>query len=82
MSQRIYWFTVVGKGNFPFAMLHLSQCWPSNAENAEKITLACPTVAPEQRINLASHKKPTTTDYQLWSTKNWPIAGGGEIGSS
>lgn len=71
MSRRKY-FAVKGCGSFPFALLSRDECFPANVMEAEKITLACPTVAPEQQITLC-----TTTDgaprSQLWRDARWPI---------
>lgn len=67
---RVYRYFVMGEGSFPFSMLHQDQAWPATAADAEKITLACPTVAPRQMICLASHAHPTNA---LWAAKKWPV---------
>jgi hypothetical protein len=67
---RIYRYYVRGAGKFPFAMLWADQAWPASADDAEKITLACPTVAPEQIIGVASHAHPNT---QKWKACGWPV---------
>lgn len=71
MSRRRY-FTVVGRGSFPFKLLFLDHCYPATGAEAEKIVLACPTVAPEQTITLASADLDTPT-ISAWKEAGWPV---------
>ncbi len=66
-----YFYVVVGKGSFPFKQLHFDCAWPASVEDAERIELACPTVAPEQRITLTSSERP---NVGAWERAKWPIA--------
>lgn len=63
-------FTVKGNGSFPFKLLHVDKCYPASEVDAERITFACATVAPEQRIALASTREPS---YALWREAKWPV---------
>lgn len=69
MTRRIF-FSVSGDGSFPFRMLAIDECWPATEPEAEKITLACPTVASRQTITLVSERHPTVAK---WETAKWPI---------
>lgn len=70
------YFTVVGSGGFPFDMLARCECWPASSIEATKITLACPTQAPEQKIVLATQKETSGHDAGLWQAAKWPIVRG------
>lgn len=67
---RVFRFYVMGEGSFPFAMLCADQAWPATADDAEKITYACPTQAPRQTICLASYAHPTVA---RWREHKWPV---------
>ena len=67
---RLYRFTVTGSGSFPFKQLSRDFAWPATEADAEKIDLACPTVAPEQTICLASHTEPNP---RRWREAKWPV---------
>lgn len=67
------YFSVRGSGSFPFDMLVLSRAWPASDSDAEKITLACPTVAPEQVIHFATQHDISGLIMGLWREKKWPI---------
>jgi len=66
----MYYFSVTGSGDFPFVLLAICQAWPVDADEARKISLACPTVAPEQTISLASRSEPNAN---IWKVSKWPI---------
>lgn len=66
----MYRFQVTGKGDFPFHMLAISKAYPVDGAHANRIGLACPTVAPEQNIWLESHHQP---NFNLWRNQKWPI---------
>lgn len=65
-------FTVIGKGNFPFEMLAADRCFPATEGDARKIMLSAPTVAPEQSICLCST---LIVDPRAarWREFNWPV---------
>lgn len=63
-------FRVTGCGSFPFGLLAACKAWPHDGHEANKISLACPTVAPEQSIWLESHVSP---NIKLWVNAKWPI---------
>jgi len=67
---RIYRYHVRGSGSFPFGQLHADQAWPASYTDAEKIVLACPTVAPEQIICIASYAHP---NIERWKAAKWPV---------
>jgi hypothetical protein len=69
---RLRFFSVRGNGSFPFEMLYIDSCFPSSLADAEQIALACPTVAPEQTIMLASHALDPPS-IRVWEEKKWPI---------
>jgi hypothetical protein len=50
----------------------LDECYPASLQDAEKIQLACPTVAPEQTIRLCSHNLDTPR-HTAWKEAGWPI---------
>lgn len=77
--MKIYWFSVVGRGSFPFKMLAKSRAWPKDESASSNIEFSCPTVAPEATVILFSNKQPTREDYELWKKENWPIINGGVI---
>lgn len=64
-------FVVSGNGSFPFKALSLQHAWPATVEDAAKIELACPTVAPNQRIKLATYEADLLPD--LWVLNKWPV---------
>ena len=66
----MYYFSVTGKGDFPFHMLSISKAWPVDAHAAHKIALSCPTVASEQTVWLESRLSPNPT---LWANDKWPV---------
>jgi hypothetical protein len=68
---RLRYFTVRGCGSFPFKLLSTDECFPANVLEAEKIELACPTVAPEQSITLATARG--TFNPGGWKLAKWPI---------
>lgn len=68
--MRIYRYQVAGDGSFPFALLAEDQAWPASHAEAEKIMLACPTVAPRQFIMLASYAHP---NVNRWKEEKWPV---------
>lgn len=68
-----YLFSVTGSGDFPFSMLAISKAWPADYNEANKIALAAPTVAPEQTIILETAKHPEFLNRQLWANAKWPI---------
>lgn len=65
------YFSVIGKGDFPFVMLAISKAYPVDAHEAHKIALACPTVAPEQTIWLESENG--YPNMQLWEKEKWKV---------
>ena len=69
---RYRYFAVKGNGSFPFQLLALDECYPASPQEADKITLACPTVAPTQTIRLCSHNL-DTPHTQAWKEANWPV---------
>lgn len=71
--MRRYLFTVAGAGDFPFDMLALSECWPASAAEAHKIALACPTVAPLQRIMMTTNSELSGFVREQWHAKKWPV---------
>jgi hypothetical protein len=77
---RRYWFSVRGAGDFPFRMLSVCNCWPATNNDAHNIALACPTVAPEQTIILASDKKLESKEIKLWNETKWQLIRIGEVG--
>lgn len=66
----MFHFSVMGKGDFPFVMLARSKAYPVDAQEAHKIALSCPTVAPEQTIWLESRDAPNP---KIWEEEKWPI---------
>lgn len=64
-------FSVTGKGDFPFHMLAISKAYPVDAHEAQKIALACPTVAPEQVIWLETRNG--YPNHNLWAKEKWPV---------
>lgn len=76
--MRRYWFEVAGSGNFPFGMLAMCQCWPMNEEMCNRISLACPTVAPEQKIIFVTDRPFAHAEYECWRLSKWPIIHSGE----
>jgi hypothetical protein len=68
---RLRYFTVRGSGNFPFQLLSRDECFPASLTEADKIALACPTVAPEQSITLATARGTFTPS--AWKEARWPI---------
>jgi hypothetical protein len=70
--SRFRYFTVRGSGNFPFELLSRDQCFPANVVEADAIRMACPTVADERTITLATARMdgPTTV---LWQQARWPV---------
>lgn len=73
MNAHTYVFTVAGCGSFPFEMLWLSCAWPASKVDAEKIGMACPTVAPEQEIALVSNRKPEGALLAGWREAKWAV---------
>lgn len=71
MSRRKY-FMVKGSGSFPFHLLSRDECFPANVLEAEKITLSCPTVAPEQQVMLCTQMDGAPRGV-LWREAKWPI---------
>lgn len=71
--MRTIFFTVKGSGNFPVSLLCLSECWPANLKEAEKMSYALPTQAREQRIVLATHTQLSSEVRGLWIQAKWPI---------
>jgi hypothetical protein len=69
--SRLRYFTVRGSGNFPFNLLSRDECFPANTAEAERISLACPTVAPEQSITLATARGTFTPT--AWKEARWPV---------
>lgn len=78
ITMRRYWFTVSGEGNFPFIMLTRSQAWPATVADAQKVYMAAPTQATEQRISFFSDKPLENIDYVEWRGNKWPITSAGE----
>lgn len=70
IQQRKYMFIVAGKGDFPFRCLMMDKCWPASDQDAHKIALSCPTVAPLQRIVMNSHQHPTPL---VWKEEKWDV---------
>lgn len=71
--MRRKYFTVVGKGSFPFVMLSRDECYPANTAEAEKILMSCPTVtSQEYQITLATTKEGAPTG-QMWRAHKWPV---------
>ena len=70
--SRIRYFTVTGEGSFPFDMLCHDQCFPVSQKEADKITLACPTVAPRQSITLAT-RLDGRPNFNAWRERKWPV---------
>lgn len=66
------YFTVRGSGSFPFKLLSQDECYPATLAEAIKIELACPTVAPEQMIVLATSLE-GAPHPQLWREAKWPL---------
>lgn len=64
-------FAVRGSGSFPFHLLARDQCWPATEHEAQKIVLACPTVAPPQLIVMATDR--TFPSADAWAQAKWPI---------
>lgn len=71
-TPRRRYITVRGKGNFPFIMLSRDECFPADATEAGKMYDACPTVAPELTITLATYKQAPPSGT-LWRDLKWPI---------
>lgn len=71
--QRIYRFTVRGRGGFPFGLLYQCEAWPATRSDGENIVFACPTQAPEVTLTLATRKEPSGLDREMWSLEKWPI---------
>lgn len=67
------YFVVRGSGSFPFGMLRLSQAWPATNEDAKRMDLACPTVAPVQDIHFATRQELTGPIMEKWKEKKWPV---------
>lgn len=70
--MRLYHFVVQGSGNFPVSLLALGECWPSSLIDAEKLSYALPTQAPECRFSLSSNRDPKYLRMQ-WELAKWPI---------
>jgi hypothetical protein len=70
--MRLRHFTVRGSGNFPVSLLHLSRAWPASMQDAEDMSYALPTQAPERAFSLSSHLDPEYLRDQ-WAAAKWPI---------
>jgi hypothetical protein len=66
-------FVVKGSGNFPVSMLALCECWPASMQEAEKLSYALPTQAPEQVIAFASERMLTGDLIHSWKMAAWPV---------
>lgn len=71
LSRRKY-FSVTGEGNFPFVLLCQDECYPATLADADKIALACPTVAPSVTIVLATHME-GAPKVHLWAKAKWRV---------
>lgn len=70
--SRLRYFTVTGRGNFPFKLLSRDECFPASLLEADKIALACPTVASEQSITFATGLV-GAPHGSLWAEAKWPV---------
>lgn len=65
---KIFVYTVIGKGRFPFDMLRYDECWPSI-----DATALAPIVEPSvplRSIRMSSYKPPTP---QRWASFGWCV---------
>jgi hypothetical protein len=70
--MRRRYFQVKGNGSFPFRLLSQDECYPASTLEAEKITLACPTVASEQAIMMCTTME-GSPHHSLWKQAKWPV---------
>ena len=66
MEQRIFNFSVTGKGSFPLDMLRYDSCWPTGKDCADELTQK----DTKRKIHLKSIYTPTPA---RWKRLGWPI---------
>lgn len=67
---RVYTFTVVGEGLFPFDMLRYDICYPKRGEDANAIARTTRRERGPHSVTLVSSKHPTE---ERWGAFGWAV---------
>lgn len=69
--KKLYVFTVVGEGHFPYDMLRRDCCWPANSKSVEAMywdgSMSGEDDGP-RKVRLESHQSP---NIERWNSFSW-----------